>query len=123
MAFCGGCYKDKQARKAAVVNDVIVMGYDKKKQDNAKREAWANDEVYKIVFPSNHKEIVDTLRIRKKEHMSWEVGETIDDLLKEEKTHKKLKYVDRKKKKKVEDEIPSSVILANLDDKTLRRIK
>jgi hypothetical protein len=122
MAICGNCYSDKFAVKEAIVNGVIVRGYSKQKQDNAKREAWAKDEVYEISFPKNYKKIEDALRLRKEEHQSWEVGETIEDLIIENKTHPALEYIKDIEKVEPVSEEPAPIILADLDGKTLRRI-
>ena len=123
MAFCGECYLGKFAMKEAVVNNVIVRGYDKEKQDVAKREAYRDNRVYKISFPKDYKEIVKFLRSRLTEHQSWEPGETLEDLKEENNNHPDLAYTKKevKSKKAVK---PDKIVkeLPVLDDKTLRRI-
>lgn len=127
MGYCGEvhCYPDKFAMNEFVINGAIVRGYDKKKQDQAKRKAWADKKVYKMVFPENYNEIVDFLRSRNEEHMSWEVGQTIEDLQLENDTHPKLKYMANKiteEKTKPKTERVEDKPLPELSDKVLRRI-
>ena len=122
MAFCGECYPDKFAVKEAVLNGVVIRGYDKKKQDLAKSEAYQNKKVYKISFPKEHKEIVEILRVRKEEHQSWEVGETVDDLANENKKHPALKYIKHETKNENKETKREKQSLTVLDDDTLRRI-
>lgn len=105
MVFCGGCYPDKFAKKEVMVEGVVLRGIDRKKQEAAKRRAWANGGVYKISFPRNHKALVETVRCRLEEHQSWEPGETIQDLEAENESHPKLGYLKLKKVKK-EEEVP-----------------
>ena len=122
MAICGHCYKDKTAGKFTVINGVIVKGIDKVKQDNAKRLAYARNEVYQVSFPRNKSAIEDTLRVRREEHQSWEVGETIEDLKHENKTHPDLTYLEKEKPNaEPKIEIPTEA-LPHLDEKILRRI-
>jgi len=122
MAFCGDCYRDKFAIKRAVINGVIVEGVDKTKQDAAKEQAWAENKVYKISFPRDYRKITDALRGRRAEHMSWEPGETVEDILAENESHPALRYLEKKKvpKKRAEEKKPPA--RASLDEKTLRRI-
>ena len=87
MAYCGGCYKDKLSRYDEI-------------REKTMQEAWANGDVYKIVFPENHAEIESFLANRRKEHRSWEIGETIKDLEVENQTHRALQYLKIKPKKK-----------------------
>ena len=122
MAFCGDCYEDKAARKQSVLNGIIIEGIDKSKQDNAKRKAWAENRVYKISFPRNHKAIIKVLRPRKTEHQCWEVGESIEDLENENKNHKDLFYLVFDEIKIEELEQIETIDLPELDDATLRRI-
>lgn len=121
MGFCGGCYPDKFAIKESLLNGTIIRGYNKKKQDLAKRKAHAENKVYKVVFPKNHSAIEDVLRIRKEEHQSWEVGQTIKDLQTETRTHPLLGYVPFKEAQEKEKPEPE-IVYAELDEKTLRRI-
>jgi hypothetical protein len=122
MSMCGGCYEDKQAKKAAVINGVVVIGIDKAKQDQAKKQAWADGRVYKISFPKDYKQIEEVLRVRKPEHRSWDIGQTAEDLEIENAAHPVLSYLNEKKKvqEPVKKEKPKK--LAELDDATLRRI-
>ena len=122
MGFCGGCYPDKFAKKEMVIDKVIVRGWDKEKRERAKRLAWLNDDVYKITFPKNHKLIEATVRCRLEEHQSWEVGETIKDLINENETHPDLIYLRLAKKKKEEVEERPHVEIPVLDDETSGRI-
>ena len=124
MAFCGSCYPDKFAKKYTAINNVIVPGFDKIKQDLAKRQAWADDRVYKIQFPRDYKKIEDVLRVRKEEHRSWEVGETVDLLEAENEHNPVLSYIKKKDEKEEKAEAKEGKNPpADLDEKTLRRIK
>ena len=128
MGFCGEryCYPNKFATKEAVINGVIIRGYDKKKQDKAKRKAYAEKKVYKMGFPKDYNKIEDALRIRLVKHQSWVVGQTVKDLMDEIMTHPKLEYLrkptepDKPDKPKVKEE---EIILPELSDKILRRIQ
>lgn len=121
LAICGDCWPGKRALKEAVINGVIVRGVDKLRQDTAKRMAMAQGEVYKISFPKDHAAIEEVLRARKTEHQSWEVGETVEDLKAENDTHPLLGYLKKKTVKKKPEPV-KTVELADIDEKTLRRI-
>lgn len=123
MAFCGGCYPDKFAEKIVSIQGALVRGIDREKQDLAKRAAWVNDDVYKIEFPAKHKAIESTLRCRKAEHQSWEVGQTIQDLETENQTHPKLKYLKKAEKPVKKETVKRKVELPALDKETLGRIR
>ncbi len=78
-----------------------------------------------MVFPENYNEIVNFLRSRKEEHMSWEVGETIEDLQLENDTHPKLEYMKLKEPEKeiIPKAVEAEIIeLPELSDKILGRI-
>lgn len=122
MAICGECYPGKIAKKYSVINGVVMPGYDKKKQDIAKRQAVGSDEVYRIQFPRNYKEIVDFLRSRKEEHQSWEIGQSIEDLEAENAYHKELDYLRSIEPEEKVNVKQSDKRLPDVDEKTLRRI-
>ena len=121
MAICGECYPDKMAKKQTIINNVVVDGLDHKKQTDAKRQAFGENRVYKIRYPKSHKKIVEALRYRKTEHMCWEPGETVEDLLEENKSHPDLKYMESKPLDAPVKKI-SNKRLPEIDEKTLRRI-
>jgi len=95
LVYCGGCYPDKLRAE----------------KEKAKRKAWGNDEVYKVKVPDNHAEIEETLKERIKGDRDWEVGETIANLKKENRTHPVLGYLrDRKKAKKDKKKLPKDIL-------------
>ena len=99
MAYCGGCYPDKLSKHENI-------------REKAKQQAWNNGDVSKMLFPKNHKEIETFLASRKKEHRSWEVGQTIEDLEMENQQHPLLRYlaIKPKKKQKPQTELDSAKV-------------
>jgi len=125
LVFCGSekCYPGKVKKKLDVINGAVVEGIDFEAQKRAKRKAWAEGKVYEIEFPDNHAEIVKVLRKRKEEHQCWEPGETIEDLLLEERTNARLYYLNLPEEIRKQLQAPVMESLPDLDDAILRRIK
>ena len=119
MVLCHACYKGMRKPRVGYVDGTVITGYSKEDQDNAKRLAWANEEVYKLSFPRNHKQIMEVLRCREEKHMSWDVGESIEDLKAENLVlgYFEIEDIIEEEEIIVEEELPE------LDDKTLREIK
>ena len=124
MFVCGNCYPEKMTRKLYPGADGgLVFSYDKKKQDHAKAVAYANDEVYELVFPGSAREIEAVLQLRMTEHQSWLPGETLEDLKKENDEMPLLAYIKKRKPKKPKKHFIGDVTVPELEPEMARRIK
>ena len=81
---CSRCYPDILGKSVVEVKPgVFVPGIDTNKQQATIEQATADGRAYKITFPRQRKKIMAALRKRNKINMNYVPGETLEDILDE----------------------------------------
>jgi hypothetical protein len=83
--ICPKCYPGMVAYSGKNANGSLK--FNTSLQSLARKKAEKNNDVYKVVFPTNKKEIETVLSGRNLENKNWIPGETIEFLKKENKEH------------------------------------
>lgn len=80
--ICPICYPDAMAILYAPVRGNLMRKVpDEELRARAHAKAAANNELYMPVFPAARDQIERVLRMRDRQHMNWEPGESLDMLI------------------------------------------
>jgi len=88
LGVCDECYPDILGGSMVEVRPgVFVPGVDVNKREAALAQAILDNRAYHIVFPRDKNKIMEALRLRDRENMNWIPGESLQDILDENKAH------------------------------------